>query len=108
MREVKSLEERIREKARIELKNQIDAAAQPLALFTHFGYSVELKELVHAAGQNGQGRPVQVWEAIGFVKERIFAELVNKREDDAIAEFIHKVDELQAQVDELKSLGVQS
>ena len=98
-REVKSLEERIREKARKTLKDNIDTAAQSLALFTHFGYSVEVPSLL-----NDNGKPVQVWEALAAVKERIFKELVAKYEDEAIAEFVAKVDELQTQVDELKSL----
>jgi hypothetical protein len=98
MREIKSLEDRIRENARKALKDQIAAAAQPLAAFTHFGYSVEISFLLH------NGKPIQVWEALSAIQERIFAELASKREDEAISEFIHKVDELQTQLDELKAL----
>lgn len=99
---VDSLEERIKLKAHVQLRAEIDAAGKELEQYMRTGYAMELEKLFFQEKDN-KPKNATVYGAFQEIKDRIFKELISQREDNAIRDFISKVDELQAQIDELKT-----
>lgn len=93
--ELADLNERIREKARAELRNELEESAQPLRRMLQLGYTVEV-ELYNKAGNRFDS-----FTAIDVIVSALFKIKVTEREQDAIDEFMKKVDGLQEQIDQL-------
>jgi hypothetical protein len=96
--QVESLESRIRQKAQIELNREIDAAASRLEEILHRGRPMMLPDLFIKGDEKATA-----YGALQSIKKQIYEDRIAKREDDALELFINKVDELQAQIDELKN-----
>ena len=96
MPKIIDLNERIREGARAELRRELDASAQPLLSKCRVGHGFDCG----LTDANGKG--LQAWEAIDKIIEAVFQLKVAHREQEAIDEFILKVDNLQSQVSELR------
>ena len=89
---VETLESRIRQKASDELREELHNASESLRKKCSMGYSIDLEV-------NGK---VQLWNLIEMIEKRLHQEFVLRREDEAIAEFVSKVESLQSQINELR------
>jgi len=92
-KEIESLDQRIRDRAERELKKEINDLAEPLRNKMRVGHPL----MVEINGKN-----VPIWELLDKVQERLHNHFLRQRQDAAVEEFIEKVANLQAQIDELQ------
>jgi hypothetical protein len=95
MATTKSIDERIREKARADLKKDIGERFKRAyeALMGAGALSTGVKK--------HDGSDCTAWGCLEAAEEAIFNYLVQKVEEKAVAEFLTKIDSLQDQVDSL-------
>jgi len=93
--ELHDLNARIREKARDELRAELRAAAAPFTQAMSTGYNYD------AGFRDKEGKNVTPWTAVDMIVEAVFQIKVKQREQDAIDDFVKKVDGLQSQIDDL-------
>lgn len=96
--QVNSIESRIKLKAQIELNREIDSAASRLEEMLHRGRPMMLPDIFIKGNEQATA-----YGALQSIKKAIYEDRIVGREDNAIELFIAKVDELQAQIDELKN-----
>jgi len=93
------LNERLKEKARGELRAELAAAAKPLENAIRVGYDFD------TGLHDKEGEHVRAWKAIEMLTEAVFQLKVATREQEAIDEFLERIDGLQAQIDDLTNAG---
>lgn len=100
MMNIKSLDERIRSKARKELRQEIEV----IALKFKRALGVEHTHIIVKVKTHGAGDHVSVdmRRAIDKFVDDAVSDKAPKVEDSAVAEFIRQAEALQDQIDELK------
>lgn len=98
--DTKTLDDRIREKARAELRNQIDGDAKKF--YAWIGKSGQWPSI--KVGPKDQQVSVGCSDAFRLITEAIFAAQAPNAEKAAVEQFLSKVDSLQEQVDELRDI----
>lgn len=94
----KTIDERIREKARKELLQNIDAAFLPATrMIGSCGQSTMV-----AGYAREEGRPAYASDNMAAIKKAVFSALVDSAEERAVAEFIQQVDTLQDQLNDIR------
>ncbi len=103
MADTRTLDERIRQQARDDLKKQIDAAAEPLLKMLLWSGN-PVKGLARIA-PNGSPVPIEAREVLRLLVAALNEELREKHEGGAVTAFIQRVESLQQQVDELRDMS---
>ena len=115
MAEIKTLEERIRSKAREELSKSIDQMAKALGnqvlsaryaapRSSRFVYTSSVRsDSTTGKLYSNQLQQADVKDLFDEVIELVNRGLHTKAEEDAVSEFVAKVETLQSQLDELRS-----
>jgi hypothetical protein len=93
--ELQDLNERLKQKARSELRGELKAAATPLENAMRVGCDFE------TGLQDKEGKRVRAYQAIEMLTEALYQLQIGKREQDAIDAFLERIDGLQAQIDDL-------
>lgn len=103
MADTRTLDQRIREQARQELKDRIEKASEPISRLRAWSAG-PVTGLFRKAG-NGDMVPADSQMVFKAFCDHLFAENVERAESDAIAAFLQRVDSLQEQVNELRDLS---
>lgn len=101
-----TLEERIRTKARKEYIKELEDLFTPIHRAMR-GNALTL-DIEHPNGQSygrNDKRYLDATQAIMAIQDALVKKYAMEREDDAINAFMHKVDELEAEVEELRDLA---
>jgi hypothetical protein len=99
--EIKTLDERIRTTANGQLKKEISSALQPVYRLLKIGFAIEVHVPDHSrrdslpAKNNAHG-------LLEIVEAALYTHYRERREEEAVAAFIEKVDSLQNQVLQLR------
>lgn len=99
MADIKTLDQRIREDAHEKLRNQIEAALFPVKQLVSWNAG-PLSKL-----QNEAGLAVHMPYVLDRIADHLFAVNVESAERRAIGDFMARVESLQEQVNELRSLS---
>ena len=95
MYSTKTIEDRIREKAQKELKDEIYRASKTLMDLACVGHTIPIK--------NDDPKSMGIVEAVAAVRERLYEHYRGGREEKAINTFLSKIDDLDAQLGELRA-----
>jgi hypothetical protein len=106
--DIKTIEGKIRERARNAYAAEIDAAMKPIRDMCQ-GWDVYTgieneKGYTHV---NSFGKPSKILEAnqvLGAVKDGLIARFQKEREDQAVRDFVEKVENLHTRIDELTNI----
>lgn len=100
MSDVKQIDERIRERARQELFDEVTHVAEKLRNYLRIGHSLSLypndKPSAEAMAK------LTCSEALTTIRDRIVDHYSERREQAAVDDFVKKVDSLQEQISELQ------
>jgi hypothetical protein len=99
---IKTIDERIRLRAREQLAQQLDKAIEPISHLACVGNRTPLIQLFRL-GKDGSPHQSDVHDALGIIREAIFERLVASREEKEIENFLKEVGRLGEQLDELRN-----
>ena len=106
--DIKTIEGKIRERARNAYAAEIDAAMKPIrAMCVGNAVYTGLEHEIGYPHVNSSGKPSKILEAIQVldaVKDGLFARFRKEREDQAVRDFVEKVENLHARIDELTNI----
>ncbi len=99
--EIKTLDERIRERGVAEWKRRVSAVQQSVNSIASGEFRSELME-IKATERNGK-QTTRIWECIDRLFEAIVSAGAKKAGDDAVAEFLARFDQLGDEMEELRA-----
>lgn len=104
MPDIKTLDQRIREEAQKKLQDQIEVAKAPLTQLLRWSSMATIPTLYRKA-TNGDIVEADQHYVIDQFCRHLFAENVERAERTAIEDFMARVESLQQQVNDLRSLS---